>query len=132
MGGVRSMNPEVRPGINTSGSDMALGVAVKLKASPTVPDEVDLEATNTGAIYGVTMAAIANTATGDIAIRGRVPALAGAAIAAGARVMPNTGGKFITATAGNAVAGLAITAASGDAVLFELELLGPGGVEMPG
>lgn len=132
MGGLREMNPEVRPGINTSGSAMAKGVAVKLKATPTVPDEVDLEASNTGAFYGVTKQALANNAAGDIAISGRVLALAGAAIAAGVRVMPDTGGKFVTATAGNTVAGLAVTAASGDATYFELELQGPGGAEMPG
>jgi len=111
---------------------MLKGVAVKLKASPAVPDEIDLEATNTGAIYGVTGNAIENGRYGDVVIRGRAEALAGAAIAAGVRVMASTGGKLVTATAGNSVAGLAVTAASADGDFFELELIGPGGCEMPG
>lgn len=122
---------DIRAAKNTSGADMAKGVFVKLKASPTVDDEVDLEATNTGAIYGVTMEAIADGEFGNIQIRGRALVLAGGAIAVGARVMPTTGGKSLTATAGNSVGGLAVTAGASDE-LHEVELAGPGGCEMPG
>ncbi len=131
MGAVRTMDPKVRPGKNTSGSDMARGVFVKLKASPTVPNEIDLEATNTGAVYGVTANAIADGEWGDVYVGGSVPVLAGGTIAAGVRVMPTTGGKSLTATAGNSGAGLAVTAGAADA-LHEVELSGPGGAEMPG
>jgi len=122
---------DIRSGKNTSGSEMAQGVIVKLKASPTVDDEVDLEATNTGVIYGVTMQVIADGEWGNIQIRGRAKVLAGGTIAVGARVMPTTGGKSLTATAGNSVLGQAVTAGSSDAI-HEVELAGPGGCEMPG
>lgn len=122
---------DIRSGKNTSGSDMAKGVIVKLKATPTVPDEIDLEATNTGAILGVTMEAITNGSWGNVQIRGKAAVLAGGTIAVGARCMPTTGGKSLTATAGNTVLGLAVTAGASNE-LHEVELLGPGGAEMPG
>jgi hypothetical protein len=131
MGAIRYQDQVVRQAKNTSGSDMAKGVIVKMKASPTVPDEIDLEATATGVIYGVTQNAISNGEWGDVVIRGRAEVLAGGTIAAGVRVMPTTGGKSLTATAGNSVLGVAITAGTASA-LHEVELLGPGGAEMPG
>jgi len=115
---------------NTSGSDMAKGVIVKLKASPTVDDEIDLEAANDGAIYGVTMQAISDAAWGNVQVLGRALVLASTTVAAGVRVMPTTGGKTLTATTGNSVLGLAVTAGAADE-LHEIELSGPGGAAMP-
>lgn len=131
MGAVRYQGQVIRQAKNTSGSDMVKGVIVKLKATPTVEDEIDLEETNTGAIYGVTLNAIADGRYGDIVISGRAEVLAGGTIAVGVRVMPTTAGASLTATAGNSVLGLAVTAGASGA-LHEVELLGPGGAEMPG
>lgn len=122
---------DVRRGKNTSGSAMVKGVIVKLKATPTEPLEIDLEATNTGVIYGVTMNACANNEAVDVQIRGIAEVLAGGTIAVGVRVMPTTGGKSLTATAGNSILGVAVTVGAADA-LHLVELAGPGGSEMPG
>lgn len=122
---------DIRQGKNTSGSDMAKGVIVKLKATPTETLEIDLEATNTGVIYGVTMEAITNGERGNVQIRGIAEVLAGGTIAVGVRCMPTTAGASLTATAGNSILGVAVSAgASGS--LHMVELAGPGGSEMPG
>lgn len=52
----------------------------------------------------------------------QLKAVAGAAVAIGAKVTPNAAGKFITATAGTEVFGTAITAASAADVLFTIEV----------
>lgn len=56
----------------------------------------------------------------DVAVEGRVRAVAGAAIAMNALVMPTTGGKVITATDGNYACGRALStpAADGDECLI--------------
>jgi hypothetical protein len=131
MGANTVTAPEVRPGKNTSGTDMVKGVIVKLKATPIVPGEVDLETSNTGAIYGVTNEAIANGKWGGIAIRGRVEVLGGGTIATGVRVMPTAAGASLTCTAGNSVLGIAVTDGA-LAAYHVVELTGPGGARMPG
>ncbi|MCP4674354.1 MAG: DUF2190 family protein [Deltaproteobacteria bacterium] len=131
MGQVRYQNQECRQVKNTTGSTLAKGVWVKLNAFPTVEDEIELEDSNTGAIYGVTAYEIEDGKMGDVVIRGRAAVLAGGTIAVGARVMPTTDGKSLTATIGSSVGGLAVTAGVADAY-HEVELLGPGGAEMPG
>ena len=122
---------DIRGCTNTSGGAIVKGTILKLKASPTYEREVDVEATNTGAIYGVAMHDADDDAAVDVQIRGQALVLAGGTIAAGVRVMPTTGGKSLTATAGNSVLGLAVTAGAADE-LHEVELNGPGGCEMPG
>lgn len=52
----------------------------------------------------------------------QLKAIAGAAIAAGAKVASDAAGKFVTATVGTEVFGTAITAASGADVLFTIEV----------
>lgn len=52
----------------------------------------------------------------------QLKAIAGAAVAVGAKVMTNASGKLITATATKHVFGTAITAASGADVLFTVEV----------
>ena len=52
----------------------------------------------------------------------QLKAIAGAAVAIGAKVTPNAAGKFITTTAGTEVFGTAISAASGADVLFTIEV----------
>lgn len=69
-------------------------------------------------------------AAGEVQISGRVKVIAGATVAAGARVMSNGSGLAITAaTTGNIVKGLALT---GGAVneLIEVDLF-PGGYPIP-
>lgn len=52
----------------------------------------------------------------------QLKAIAGAAVAIGAKVTPNAAGKFITATSGTEVFGTAITAAGAADVLFTIEV----------
>lgn len=52
----------------------------------------------------------------------QLKAVAGAAVAVGAKVSPDGSGKFITAVSGKHVFGKAITAASGADVLFTIEV----------
>jgi hypothetical protein len=52
----------------------------------------------------------------------QVKAIAGAAVAVGAKVTPNAAAKFITATAGSEVFGTAISAAAGADELFTIEI----------
>lgn len=52
----------------------------------------------------------------------QVKAIAGAAVAIGARVTPNSSGKFITATTGKEVFGRAISAAAAADALFTIEV----------
>ncbi len=52
----------------------------------------------------------------------QVKAIAGAAVAVGAKVTPNASAKFVTATSGTEVFGTAISAASGADVLFTIEI----------
>ncbi len=131
MGQVRYQSQECRQVKNTTGSTLAKGTFVKLKASPSVEDEVELEDSNTGAIYGVTAYEIEDGKMGDVVLRGRAAVLAGGTISPGVRVMPTAGGKSLTATVGSSGGGLAVTAGALDAY-HEVELLGPGGAEMPG
>jgi len=123
---------DVRACKNTSGAALAEGTLVKIKASPTVHYEIEAATGANDPIYGVVKdASIANGATGSVQIRGIAKVLGSAAIAIGARVAATTAGKGVTASAGNAFCGVALTlGASG--TLFEVELLGPGGAEMPG
>jgi hypothetical protein len=123
---------DVRACKNTSGASLPVGTLVKIKASPTVPYEVEAATGANDPIYGVVKdAAIANGSIGDVQIRGIAQVLGSAAIAIGARVAATTAGKGVTASAGNAFCGIALTVgASG--TLFEVELYGPGGAEMPG
>lgn len=122
---------DVRTGYNGTGSEIAQGVIVKLKASPAVKGEIEVSATATDGYWGVAMHDIADGEYGDIQIRGVAFALADTTIAVGARVMATTGGETATATAGNAILGVAVTAGVAD-TLHEVDLSGPGGGEMPG
>ncbi len=131
MGAVRSQDPKPRPGRNATGSTIVKGVFVKWKTSPTYQDEIEIAAGNTDAVLGVAAHDIEDGTVGDVYVRGTVPVLAGGTIAVGVRVMPTTGGKSLTATAGNSVGGISRSPGTADA-LHEVELAGPGGAEMPG
>lgn len=123
---------DIRACKNTSGGALVEGTLVQIKASPTVPYEIEACTSATGAIYGVVAnGSIANGAVGDVQIHGIAKVRGSAAIAIGARVTATTGGEAVTASAGNSFCGIALSVGAND-TLFEVELLGPGGAEMPG
>lgn len=120
---------QVRSGYNGSGSDIPKGTIVALDL--TVDHQIAVEATATGVYYGVTMEAIADGEWGNVQIRGKALVLASTTVTAGVRVTATTAGTTVAASAGNAVLGIAVTAGTA-AALHEVELCGPGGLEMPG
>jgi len=123
---------DIRACRNTSGGTLVEGTLVQIKASPSVPYEVEACTSATGAVYGVVANGdIADDAWGDIQIRGIAKVRGSAAIAIGARITATTGGEAVTAVGGNTVSGIALSVGAND-TLFEVELLGPGGAEMPG
>jgi len=109
-------------GFQSAAADLTLkqGYGVKLTAAKTV----GLATANGEAIFGVLTNA---PNTGETAAVGRVgnfKAVAGALIAAGAKVMVANGGKFITAaTSGSHVVGFAPEGAGADGEVFTLSLL---------
>lgn len=115
----------IRAGKNTTGSTIAKALFVKLTSGGL--QNIALPAATTDAVYGLTMAAIANNTHGDVQLRGIGVATAGGSVTAGTRLMAGTTGKLVTWTAagGNAVAAIALEDASTDE-LFEVELVGPG------
>jgi hypothetical protein len=122
---------DIRSVYNGTGGTLSKGTIVKYNSSGRT-DEIVAAAADTDAYLGVLTEDIATLSMGNCQVRGGTLVLAGAAVAKQARVMFGTGAKGITATAGKAVLGIARTAASGADVLFEVELTGPGGTEMPG
>jgi len=121
---------QITSGKNITGAVISQGLIVKVNAAPTVIDEITLAAANTDAFLGVAMNDIADDAYGDIQTGGVALVLGGAAVAIGARVMSDANGKGITGTATNAILGIAKTVGALNE-LFEVQLSGPGGAEMP-
>lgn len=121
----------VRQVYNGTGGTLSQGTFVKLKASPTYKNEIEASAGNNDPVLGVLMNDLATGVYGECQIRGVAQVLASTTVAVAARVMPTTGGKSLAATAGAACIGVAVTAGATD-TLHEVELTGPGGVEMPG
>jgi hypothetical protein len=121
----------VRAVYNGTGGALSQGTFVKLKASPTYKNEIEAATGNNDQVLGVLINDVADTTYGDCQVRGVAQVLAGGTIAVGARVMPTTGAKSLTATAGAATIGVAVTAGASD-TLHEVELTAPGGAEMPG
>lgn len=122
---------DIRSVYNGTGATISQGTLLALKSSPTKDFEVEAAATATANFLGVAMNDIPDTEYGDCQIRGCALALASTTVAAAARITGATGGKTVAASAGNSVFGVAVTAGTSDA-LHMIELLGPGGVEMPG
>lgn len=119
---------DIRSGYNSTVATLAAARVVVLTASG--DREIKLPAASTEDVVGVTMAAIAVSEWGDVQIRGVAPCTAAAAITVGDRLMMDTAGKVLTWTASTgvnaAVVGKALTAASADGDLVEVELAGPG------
>lgn len=131
----RAIVPEgsVRPGKNNdANNDIASKRFVKLDAA----NGTDAVATATAAtdkILGVTMETIGKGGkVGDVQVAGRAVVTAGAAIAIGDRITAGAAGKAAVWAPGagvnNSIAGTAMSAASGDGVDFECELMPPGSV----
>lgn len=125
---LREIPESIRSCKNTSGSTIVKGSFVKLKTTPTVPNEVVLCTAATDPAYGVTMQDIANNAYGDVMIRGLAQVRGGAAVAVADRIAADADGEGVPAGSGEAVYGVALTVGA-DNVLFECELLGPAGPE---
>jgi Uncharacterized conserved protein (DUF2190) len=121
----------IRMVYNGTGGTLSQGTFVKLKAAPTYKGEIEAADGNDDPVYGVLMADVLNGARGDCQIFGIAKVLASTTVAVGVRVMPTTGAKSVTATAGHAVIGIALTAGATD-TLHEVELSGPAGARMPG
>jgi len=120
---------QIRQGYNGSGAAIPKGTIVSLDL--TVDYQIAVEATATGVFFGVTMEEIADGEWGNVQIRGKALVLASTTVTAGVRVTATTDGETVAASAGNAVLGIAVTAGTASA-LHEVELCGPGGLEMPG
>ncbi len=120
----------IRSGYNDTGSTIAANRFVI--GATTGERQIALPGAVTDDLAGVTMAAIADNAWGDIQKSGTAVVTAGAAVAIGDRLMPTTTGKAITWTAAGganaAVGGRAVTAAAADGDLIEVELAAPGTV----
>lgn len=114
----------VRAGYNETGTAIATGIFVKDTAGST---EDSVAVCGDGEIAkGVTMAAIADLARGDVQVSGRAVMTAGAAVARAVEVTANASGQAITAVSGDWVAGRSVSAAGALADEITIELLGPG------
>lgn len=125
----REIAPEAVSGLNLTGSTILKGTI--LAWSSVGVDRVVPSTSATDAFAGVAGEDIPNGHYGRVIRRGTAPVIFAAAQTIGARVTAGTGGKAVAAAAGNAVLGIA-REAGGEDVLAEVELAGPGGLEMPG
>jgi histidinol phosphatase-like enzyme len=118
----------IRSGYNNTSATLAANRVVVVNNSGI--NEVELPGASTDDVHGVTMAAILDDEWGDVQIRGLAVCTAAAAITIGDRLMMDTAGKVLTWTAAGgtnaAVVGKAMTAATADGDLIEVELAGPG------
>lgn len=132
----RAIVPEkgCRPGLNSTGSDIAQNVAVAMAAGGSEdPTEIELPAAG-GKIYGIVKSGsvvlggadpgIKDGEIGDIQVEGRAPCLVGAGgVTNGDDLQVTVAGAVIVAATGDIVIGKAmITAADGD--FTEVELVG--------
>ena len=116
-------NGGVRPGLNSTGSDLAKYRIVK-KSSVAV-DAVAYATDGAALPYGVTMQPITNGFAGDVQKEGRAIVEASGPITIGQKVTGATGGKGAVATAAQFYLGEAASAAAADGELLEVDL-GPG------
>lgn len=84
---------------------------------------VTIVAASTDVALGVLQNKAASGQPAQVAIAGRTKVIAGAAVAAGAHVMPNASGLAVTATATNRARGIALTAAANANELIDVALL---------
>jgi hypothetical protein len=110
----------IRASLNSTGSTIPKYRLVK--KSTAAVDAVTPGVDAAAPLYGVTMEAIIDGKTGDVQVEGRAIVEASAAIAIGARVTAAAGGKGVTAGAAAFYMGIAASAASANADLFEVDL----------
>ena len=116
----------VRPGFNQTGSTIATKLFVKSTTTTTGEGAgIMLPAADTDPTVGVTMAAIATAARGDIQTAGIALVTASEAIAEGAEVSHGSDGKAKTAASGDYIDGVAKMACSADGDVIPVELVGP-------
>jgi len=113
----------VRAYKNINGSTLP---AKRLCKGTTTTEQVDLATAVGDKAKGVTMEAIPTTFYGDVQTSGKAIVTAGAAVAGSDRNTTDGAGKGVAAApaagVNNAIWGIALTAASGDGVDFEMEL----------
>jgi hypothetical protein len=122
----REIAPQPASGLNSTGVLIPRGTIVLWGAG----DTVTVAAAATAAFAGVTGEDIAPNAWGRIIQRGVARVIFAAAQVVGARVTSDAAGNAVAAAAGNAVLGIAREVGAA-ATLGEVDLVGPGGVEMP-
>lgn len=120
----------IRSVYNGTGGTLAKGTIVELKSTGE-PDEIIASTAVSDVFLGVLMEDVATLSMGNCQIRGRALCLSQAAVARAVRVTWATGAKIIAAGAGEGVLGISVFAAAGADELIEVELSGPGGLEMP-
>lgn len=121
MGQIREIVPDGSrvTAYNGTGSTIAVGYGVR--RSGATDDQCALPAAITSLGWGVVVESMPTLKRGTIQTTGRVRAVAGAAIAVGAKVECGVDGKFVTHTTGT-IWGIANTLTSADLEEFELEL----------
>lgn len=132
----RAIVPEkgIRPGLNSTGSDIAENVAVAMAAGGT-EDPTEIELPGAGAkIYGIVKSGsvvqgganpgIVDGEIGDIQVEGRAVCLVGAGgVTNGDQVAVTATGAVVLAATGNIVVGKAMITAA-DTEYTEVELVG--------
>lgn len=124
----REIAPEARSGLNNTGSAIPQGTILTWGSTQ---EEIAPASTATGPFAGVAGEDIADGEWGRVVVKGTALVLFSGALTIGARVTSNASGQAAAAAAGNAVLGIAREAGAA-ATLAEVELSGPGGLEMPG
>jgi hypothetical protein len=117
----------IRAGLNSTGSTIAKYRLVK-KATVTTGvqagvDTVTPAVDGTVIIYGATMAAIVDGATGDVQVQGRALVEAAGAINIGDKIIGTTGGKAAVSGGGVNIIGQAASPALVDGDIFECDIL---------
>lgn len=128
--------PQLRQSIPAGGvvalknANAGVLAAKRLLKFTTTTEQVDLATAVGDKAAGISVAAIGIGLYGDVQQQGRGIVTAGAAVAVGDRITTDANGKGVAAApiagANNAYWGVALTAASGIDVDFEIELVGVG------
>lgn len=107
----------LRQGLNSTGSTISRGLGVTGHEGA-----ISLPAATTNPRFGVLRYDTEDGTMGTIQTGGKAIAVSGSALAAGAKVMCNTSGKFVAHTSGNTPWGTVVSAVSAADTEFELEL----------
>ncbi len=129
MGQLRAIPEGLRSAKNVTGGGTAIAAAKLVKLDATTSEGVVVVAAAGDPHFGVTTEAIADGKWGTVQTMGRAVCTASAAITQGAKVTGAAAGKvaaWAPADEANAsIVGIAVTGASADNDLIEIELSGP-------